>query len=119
MVEYAPYCPERPGQSTLHDRFVGKTEIESSFEQSAGASARIWPMIHNLRIEFDGGRANACCVMVSAIWPHGKEFVGEYCDTFRREQGGWKFMTRAFTLFGDTDGQYPNAAHADYESVKC
>lgn len=118
LVELRHTDTERPGHSTLHDRFIGKEEIASSFDETAGASACIWPMIHNLRIELDGDRASSCCVMMSAIWPHGKEYVGEYRDTFRREEGGWKFTERIFTLFGDTDGQYPQAAHAAYEAVK-
>lgn len=118
VVELRHTVPDRPGQSTLHERFVGRQELASSFDQTAGSSACIWPMIHNLRIELDGDEARACCVMMSAIWPHGKEFVGEYRDTLRRDADGWHFTERVFTLFGDTDGQYPEAAHAAYETVK-
>lgn len=118
LVELRHTDPEQPGQSTLHQRFAGKKAIATSFDETAGASAHIWPVIHNLRIEVDEDQATACCVMRSTIWPHGKEYVGEYRDAFRREQGTWKFTARVFTLFGDTDGRYPEAAHAAYEAVK-
>lgn len=119
VVELRHTIPDCPGQSTLHERFVGRKALASSFDETAGSSARIWPMIHNLRIELDGDRARACCVMMSTIWPHGKEYVGEYRDTLRKGPDGWLFTERVFTLFGDTEGQYPEAAHAAYESVKC
>lgn len=118
LVELRHTDLEQPGHSRLQDRFVGKKEIASSFDKTAGASAHIWPVIHNLRIELDGDQASSCCVMRSVIWPYGKEYVGEYRDTFRRDQGSWKFTARVFTLFGDTEGQYPDAAHASYEAVK-
>ncbi len=110
--------PRVAGRSQISSRFAGKGEIAGSFTQVAGENARIWPMIHNLRIALDGDTASSNCVMMAVVWPHGKEYVGEYHDTYRREPGGWKFVSRRHTLFGDTTGRYSLDAHAEYLSVK-
>lgn len=118
VIELRHADPHRAGASTFLNRFVGRQQIAASFAETAGSDARIWPMIHNLRIELAGDLASAVCVMMSAIWPHGKEYVGEYRDTFRREVIGWRFSSRTYTVFGDTSGRYSVEAHADYVSVK-
>lgn len=118
VVEVHHADPDEPGQTDIQRRYTGIGEIEASFEDSAGSSARVWPMIHNLRIQLDGRQARANCVMMSAIWPHGKEYVGEYHDTFRKEGDGWKFTSRKFAVFGDTTGRYSRDAHVDYLTAK-
>ncbi len=118
VIELRHADPHRPGESTLLNRFAGRQQFASSFVETAGSDARIWPMIHNLRIELDGDSARAVCVMMSAIWPYGKEYVGEYRDQFRREWEGWRFTSRIYTVFGDTSGRYSVDAYADYVSVK-
>ena len=110
--------PAEPGKTELLNRFVGVKAIATSFEETAGASAHIWPMIHNLRIELEGNHAKSRCVMMSAIWPHGTGHVGEYRDTYARLAEGWKFTSRVFTNFGDTAGRYAQQAHEEYCLIK-
>lgn len=110
--------PEHPGEGIPHRHFVGHDGIRSSFVETAGASARIWPMIHNVEIELDGDRASATCVMDSAIWPHGMQYVGEYSDRFERRGGVWKFVYRRYLIFGNASGEYAAEAYRTYEAAK-
>ena len=107
-----------PGDSEFRRRFEGREQILASYGETAGQSARIWPMIHNLRIELEGNQARSNCVMMSAIWPHGKQYVGEYNDTFRIVDGEWKFTSRTYLVFGDTDGRYSKDSYSDYVAAK-
>jgi hypothetical protein len=75
-------------------------------------------MIHNLRIELDGDRASSTCVSMAAIWPHGTDTIGEYRDTFRKEDGIWRFASRAFVVFGRSDGAFAVQAYEEYEAAK-
>ena len=107
-----------PGESAMHERFVGREEILGSFARVAGQQAVVWPMIHNLRIELDGDTAKSRCVMVSSLRPHGYQFIGEYRDTFARIDGRWLFTSRRFTGVGDLDGQDSLQVHAQWQTVK-
>ncbi len=118
FIELRQAHPHVPGASEFLRRFEGREQILASFGVTAGQGARIWPMIHNLRIELDGNEARSNCVMMSAIWPHGKQYVGEYKDTFRIVEGEWKFTSRTYSVFGDTDGRYSKDSHADYVAAK-
>jgi hypothetical protein len=106
--------PLRPGESTLQRRVEGPEAIAGSFEENAGAGAQVWAMIHNLRIELEGDQARSTCVLATAIWPHGRQMVGEYRDRFRRTENGWLFAARTYVLFGDVAGNYAAATHQDY-----
>lgn len=118
VVEIRHADPKVPGVSHPGMLFRGHAEILPSLDDTAGESARVWPMIHNLRIMLDGDAASSTCVMMSAIWPHGKEYVGEYRDTFRRVAGEWKFASRTYVVFGGTDGRYALDAFDDYVAAK-
>jgi hypothetical protein len=63
------------------------------------ARVRMLPMIHNLIVELDGDRATASSLMVGRAWPDGSEVIGEYADSFYREEGGWLFSSRIYTIF--------------------
>ena len=118
VVELRHADPDDAGQSTLLRRFVGHDEIRTSFREHAGEGARVWPMLHNLRIELDGDQARSVCVLLSAVWPLGKQFVGEYRDTYRRIAGSWKLTSRSHIGFGDTEGVYAREAHEAYQTAK-
>lgn len=109
---------EQPGEGTLLSRFDGKLAIAEGFIATAGESAHLWGMVHNIEIEIDGDEARAVCVMMAMIWPHGKEYVGEYSDRLRREAGGWRFSERVHTVFGDSTGRYAREASLDYTAAK-
>lgn len=116
--ELRHFDPDRPGESTLHRRIEGIGEIVGSKDEVAGADARLWPQIHNIRIALDGDRASSSCVSMTTIWPMGIDFVGEYRDSFRRVDGAWRFASRSFILFGRTDGSFAAQAHDHYEAMK-
>jgi hypothetical protein len=118
VVELRHADPDDPARTELVARFVGHDEIRHSFADQAGAGARVWPMIHNLRIELDGDRASTVCVLESAVWPVGQQFVGEYRDTWARRDGNWMITSRCHIGFGDTAGTYAREAHAAYQESK-
>jgi hypothetical protein len=118
VVELRHADPGQPSRSDLVVRYTGREAIRGSFAEQAGAEARVWPMIHNLRIEVDGDSARSTCVLHSAVWPAGKQYVGEYRDTFRRIDGKWYFASRAHIGFGELGGEFSREAHAAYQAVK-
>ena len=118
VVELRHADPGDPSSTKLITRFSGHDELRHSFREHAGEGARVWPMIHNLRIEIDGDRASSVCVLASAVWPIGKQFVGEYRDTFRRIDGTWKLASRSHIGFGDTTGVYAAEAYEAYQTAK-
>lgn len=118
VVELHHADPDDPGKTELVTRFVGHDEIRHSFADQAGAGAQVWPMIHNLRIELDGDKARTVCVLESAVWPVGKQYIGEYRDTWTRRDGTWKIASRRHIGFGETSGIYSREAHAHYEATK-
>jgi hypothetical protein len=118
VVELRHADPDDPEHSELIVRFVGHDEIRHSFAEHAGPGARVWPMIHNLRIDLDGDRASSICVLESAVWPLGKQFVGEYRDTWARRQGAWQITSRKHVGFGDTAGLYARESYEKYQETK-
>ncbi len=118
VVELRHADPADPSSSTLITRFVGHEQIRGSFREHAGEGARVWPMLHNLRIELDGDQASSVCVLASAVWPVGRQFVGEYRDTYRRIEGAWKLASRSHIGFGDVTGLYAREAYEAYQVTK-
>jgi SnoaL-like domain len=117
-IELRHADPDRPGASQAHRLFPDRTAIATSFTDMAGSDTTIWAMIHNLRIALEGDRASSTCVMMAAIWPHGKQFVGEYRDSYRRVAGQWRFAARTFINFGDTEGRFAGEASAEFISTR-
>jgi ketosteroid isomerase-like protein len=118
VVELRHADPDSPEASELVARYTGHDEIRHSFAAHAGVATRVWPMIHNLRIDLDGDRASSVCVLHSAVWPEGKQFVGEYRDTWSRRDGTWKIMSRSHIGFGEVTGLYAREAHAAFQEAK-
>ncbi len=107
-----------PHRSILINRYAGIEAIRGSFAVQAGDERRVCPMIHNLQIEVDGETAQSTCVLVSMVWPDGKEYVGEYRDTFRKADGVWRFASRTHTSLGSTDGASAQDAHARFQALR-
>ena len=118
VFELSHFDPDQPGKLILLDRTVGADAIVVAKDDIAGIAARLWPMIHNVRIELAGDRASSVCVSHTVVWPHGKDFVGEYRDSFARDAGTWRFAARNFILFGDTDGKFATQSHEEYLAVR-
>jgi hypothetical protein len=61
------------------------------------------PMIHNLMVTVDGDTATASSLMEAQVFPSATRTLGEYADSFRREDGTWRFASRCYTIFGDAN----------------
>lgn len=118
VFEMARFDPERPGATTLQERVVGSQAILDSKNDIAGYTARLWPMIHNIRIALDGDAATSTCVSMTTIWPMGHNMIGEYRDRFRRDDGTWRFAARTFVVFGSIDGTYADRTHERFQAMK-
>lgn len=118
VVELHHADPDDIAKTELMTRYSGHDEIRGSFVEQAGDTARVWPMIHNLRIELAGDEARSTCVLASQIWPHGVQYVGEYRDTFRRVDGAWRFASRIHVGYGATDGRFSREANQAYQAGK-
>lgn len=118
VVELHHADPDDLAKTELMSRYSGHDEIRGSFAEQAGDAARVWPMLHNLRIELDGDEARATCVIVSQIWPHGMQSIGEYRDSFRRRDGVWRFTARIHVGYGVADGRFSKEANRAYQATK-
>lgn len=110
--------PGAPRESVRQFLFEGVDTIVGGYDGEAGASTSTWPMIHNLRVEVDGDEARSRCVMASAIWPYGKQFVGWYDDRLRRVDGEWRFAARTYYLIGEAGGHYAAEARDLFQAGK-
>lgn len=111
--------PDDPaGEGMLMTRLEGAEAMIGGYDSEAGAANQVWPMLHNIMLLIDGDRAQASCVMASAIWPVGHQFVGEYRDELRRTAHGWRFASRTYRLIGEVGGTYAAEARVAYRAVK-
>jgi hypothetical protein len=81
--------------SRVRFRLEGRDAIVDYLRQ--GSQTRVCPLIHNLIVVPGQTEARASSVMTTLVWPHGHQIVGEYQDSFRREDG-WRFASRTFTI---------------------
>ena len=107
-----------PRLDTLITRLEGSAAMVGGYDTEAGAANSVWPMIHSVDVAIDGDRAEALCVMASAIWPVGQQFVGEYRDELVRTEQGWRFRSRTYRMIGEVGGKFATEAREDYEAVK-
>lgn len=98
IFEVREMNPLEPVSLKLRSRTVGRAQVET-YISGATAAARMVPMIHNLMVELAGDRATASSLMIGRIWPSAREVVGEYADSFRREDGRWMFAERIYTIW--------------------
>lgn len=110
--------PEDPAADMLITRLEGSLAMVGGYDTEAGAQNSVWPMIHNVAIALDGDRARTVCVMASAIWPVGQQFVGEYHDEMVRTAQGWRFASRTYRLIGEVGGKYAGEAREIYQAAK-
>lgn len=90
--------PLSPESLHVRNRAEGREAVAAYVTNSTGA-ARMVPMIHNLIVELDGDRATASSLMLGRIWPSDREVIGEYADSFRRDEGRWRFSERIYTIW--------------------
>ena len=113
-----PAHPGDPGRDELIHRMVGAEAIVGSRDEEAGAATMMWPMIHAVQIALDGDTATSVCLSETAIWPFGRQSIGDYRDCLLRTDEGWRFVSRHFRLFGDAAGRYASESRAVHQAQK-
>ena len=98
-------CEGAPGaaETMLRTRLDGRAAVLEYLLATAAHAAQPIPMIHNLMVtlggEGEGDIARASSLMEVQIFPTLTRMLGEYDDTFRREDGTWRFASRRYTIF--------------------
>jgi ketosteroid isomerase-like protein len=83
-------------------RIAGRDEIRSEYGATVSVIAPK-PFIHNHVVEIDeaGSRASGFCSVEIRTVQDGTAYnvAGHYEDTYRREDGAWKFERRRFVVY--------------------
>ena len=90
--------PDKP-QFSVRSRIEGREALKAYMANGKGKPHPI-PVIHNLTIEVEGDTAHGNCIMEGQVYGTDLRVQGEYHDTFRRDQGRWRFASRTFIIFG-------------------
>ena len=90
--------PMQPDTMMVRSRSQGLAAVMQSVCAST-ARNRVFPAIHNLIVTLNGDQAEASSLMIATVFPGGHEMLGEYDDRFRREQQGWRFAARTYTIY--------------------
>lgn len=82
---------------------VGREAVMAYVAGSTRSDFHVFPMIRNVLVEVDvtttPPTASATSLMSSRTWPAGAEVFGEYHDSFREDDGVWRFTGRIFTIY--------------------
>jgi hypothetical protein len=89
--------PDKP-EYTVRYRLEGRASVHAHMAHNKGNTHPV-PLIHNLIIAIDGDRASATSVMEGKVYGTSHGVIGEYHDSFRRENGTWLFAARIYTIF--------------------
>jgi hypothetical protein len=105
IFEVREFDPLVPGSLAVRSRSEGIDAVAAYLARATG-SVRMLPMIHNLIVTLadDGATATATSLMVGRQWPGGDETIGDYADSFRCEDGRWRFSTRSYTIYRSASG---------------
>lgn len=98
------------GQGMPGKPFVVGTRLNSPEELLAyltrddKSSPPVCPMIHNLMIDvdIDSETARANSIMETPVLGTTTRVLGEYHDSFRREDGRWLFSGRQYVVFRES-----------------
>ncbi|MET0238866.1 MAG: nuclear transport factor 2 family protein [Sphingobium sp.] len=77
---------------------VGREALLAYIGGSSSSNFQVVPLIRNILIDVTGDTATSTCLMNSRSWPAGAEVFGHYLDSFRKEDGEWRFASRIFTI---------------------
>lgn len=96
------YIHRRPGQPVQETR--GRAALDKHYAASADVVSQgrvALPMIHNHLIEVAGNTASGLCSIELRTADKGQSIIasGYYEDTYRRENGRWKFVVRDAHMF--------------------
>jgi len=94
FTEDGCFIVRAPGRPT--SQVTPRSAIDKMYQASKGDADHPKPMIHNYVIEITGNEAVGICSNELRITENGKSIIasGYYLDTFRRENGLWKFVVR-------------------------
>jgi hypothetical protein len=90
----------RDAAPRTRSKLTGRAAIANYLARTAAPETRVCPLIHNLLIEVNDREATSTCVMVSLVWSSGRQIVGEYSDSYLKEDG-WRFVSRICTIRGE------------------
>ena len=82
-------------------RTLGREKIIKLYKEAGGRPDHPLPMIHNYLISISDDKATGLCSNELRITEDGHSIIasGYYEDTYRRENGRWKFAVRDATFF--------------------
>lgn len=83
-----------PFSGSTPRRLAGRGAIVGYISTSIQGSRGTLPIIHNLLIDLHGDEATAACLVSTIGVATGHELIGEYYDTLRRTDAGWRFAVR-------------------------
>ncbi len=88
------------GITRTRSRLTGRSAIMAYLTDGAASQIRLCPLIQNLIIRVNGRQAASTSAMIAFVLPNGKGILGEYEDSFRREDE-WRFSSRIYTIIGE------------------
>lgn len=88
-----------PASMSTRSRLVGRDAIITHISTGPAVAVSVCPSITNLLIDIDGTTAASSCLMSAVIRPSGQQMHGEYNDSFRMDDGVWRFQSRVYTIF--------------------
>jgi SnoaL-like domain len=89
--------PSKP-EYNVRSRLEGRQAVLDYLAPNKGKPHPV-PMIHNLMIDVTGDTASATSVMEAIVLGTTHRVLGEYADTFTRENGMWRFASRIYLIF--------------------
>ena len=88
------------GVTQTRSKLRGRPAIMTYLTDGAASQIRLCPLIQNLIVRVNGREATSTSAMIAFVLPHGKGILGEYEDSFRREDD-WRFSSRIYTILGE------------------
>jgi hypothetical protein len=88
------------GITRTRSRLSGRPAIMGYLTDGAASQIRLCPLIQNLIVRVNGREATSTSAMLAFVLPNGKGILGEYDDSFRREDE-WRFSSRIYTILGE------------------
>jgi hypothetical protein len=89
--------PSKP-EFNVRSRLDGRQAVLDYLLPNKGKPHPV-PMLHNVLVEVTGDTATASSVMEAIVLGTSHRVLGEYTDSFVREDGVWRFASRIYLIF--------------------
>jgi hypothetical protein len=89
--------PSKP-EFNVRSRLDGRQAVLDYLLPNKGKPHPV-PMLHNVMVEVTGDTATASSVMEAIVLGTSHRVLGEYTDSFVREDGVWRFASRIYLIF--------------------